>query len=137
MNSKEKELLEIKNKGIDKMSEDFIEKPIAPKSERFLYGPNEIGNSLMNVIKGFGKKYGFINSDIIANWTEIAGVQLSKSIIPVKLSFPYGERSNGTLYVKIKNVSLSAIVQYQFPTIIDRVNTYFGYNAVSNVKIKY
>ncbi len=133
----DKEFLKQKNQGIDVMSEDFIEKPIAPKSSRFPYGPNELSNSLMNVIKGFGKKYGFVNSDIIANWTDIAGNDLANKIIPVKISFPFGERKNGTLYVKIKNASFSSVIQYQFPTVIDRVNTYFGYNAISNVKIKY
>ncbi len=133
----EKEILARQNFGIDEMSEDFLEKPVAPKSARFPYGPNEIGNSLMNVIKGFGKKYGFINSDILTDWDKIAGEDLASKIVPVKLSFPMGQRNNGTLYVKIKNPSFSSVIQYQFPTVIDRVNTYFGYNAVSNVKIKY
>lgn len=133
----EKNFLEDQNFGIDKMSEDYIEKPIAPKSSRFLYGPNELSNSLMNVIKGFGKKYGFVNSDIIEHWSEIAGDDLASKIIPVKISFPFGERKNGTLFVKIKNASFSSVIQYQFPTVIDRVNTYFGYNAISSVKIKY
>ncbi len=133
----EKEILAKQNFGIDEMSEDFLEKPVAPKSVRFPYGPNEIGNSLMNVIKGFGKKYGFINSDILADWEKIAGEDLASKISPVKLSFPMGQRSNGTLYVKIKNASNSTVIQYQFPTVIDRVNTYFGYKAVATVKIKY
>ena len=133
----EKELLAKQNFGIDEMSEDFLEKPIAPKSARFPYGPNEIGNSLMNVIKSFGKKYGFINSDILRDWEKIAGPDLANKILPVKLSFPMGQRQNGTLYVKIKNASFSSIIQYQFPTVIDRVNTYFGYSAITNVKIKY
>ena len=133
----EKELLAKQNFGIDEMSEDYLEKPIAPKSARFPYGPNEIGNSLMNVIKSFGKKYGFINSDILRDWEKIAGKDLASKISPIKLSFPMGQRQNGTLYVKIKNASFSSIIQYQFPTVIDRVNTYFGYHAVTNVKIKY
>ena len=131
----EKEILARQNFGIDEMSEDFLEKPVAPKSARFPYGPNEIGNSLMNVIKGFGKKYGFINSDILTDWEKIAGPDLAAKISPVKLSFPMGQRNNGTLYVKIKNSSFSSVIQYQFPTVIDRVNTYFGYNAVSKIHL--
>jgi len=131
----EKKLLEEQNFGIDEMSEDFLEKPVAPKSVRFPYGPNEIGNSLMNVIKGFGKKYGFVNADILADWEKIAGDDLADKISPVKLSFPMGSRQNGTLYVRIKNSSFSSVIQYQFPTVIDRVNTYFGYNAVSKIQL--
>ena len=125
------------NKGIDEMSEDYIEKPIAPLEARSAFGPSKVGNSLMHVIKGFGKKYGFANVDIIENWKEIAGDDLSLKITPVKISFPFGERKNGVLWVKIKNASLSSVIQYQFPMVVDKVNTYFGYNAITSVKIKY
>lgn len=135
--AEKKDFLNKINSGIDSMSEYFIEKPIAPRSERFKYGPNEISNSLMNVIKSFGKKYGFINSDIILNWELITGADLSKLLLPVKIAFPMNERKNGVLWVKIKNASMSAVVQYQFPVIIDRVNTYFGYRAIAQVKLKY
>ena len=125
------------NSGIDPLSEDYIEKPIAPKNERFSYGPNALSNSLMNVIKKFSKKYGFVNSDVIHYWVDIAGEDLSRKISPVKIVFPFGQRQGGTLHVKIKNASFSSVIQYQFPVIIERVNTYFGYNAISKIKIVY
>ena len=124
------------NFEVDKDSEFFIEKPVADKSKRFPYGPNELSNSLMNVIKSFGRKYGFVNVDIIKNWKDIAGENFAELLTPVKISFPFGERSNGTLYVRVKKMSVLAVAQYQFPTIIDRINTYFGYNAVKQIKIK-
>ena len=132
----DKEILKDLNEGIDSFSEDYIEKPIAPKSERYLYGPNEIAGSLINVIKRFGYKYGFINSDIISNWNNIVGEQFSNLITPIKIAFYSKQRVNGTLYVKVKVPSVLAIAQYQFPTIIDRINTYFGYNAVEKIKVK-
>lgn len=124
------------NFGIDKDSEFFIEKPIADKNNRFPYGPSELSNSLLNVIKGFGRKYGFVNVDIIKNWDEIAGANFAELLIPVKITFPFGARANGTLYVRVKKMSVLGIAQYQFPTIIDRINTYFGYNAVKQIRVK-
>ncbi len=124
------------NVGVDKDSEFFIEKPVANINTRFPYGPNELSNSLLNIIKGFGKKYGFVNVDIIKNWNEIAGENFAELLVPVKIAFPFGSRSNGTLYVRVKKMSVLAVVQYQFPTIIDRINTYFGYNAVKQIRVR-
>lgn len=136
-NKKEKEsFVNDMNFDIDKNSEFFIEKEVAEKSKRFPYGPNAFSNSLLNVIKGFGKKYGFVNVDIIKNWNEIAGDDFSELLIPLKISFPFGQRSNGTLYVRVKKMSVLAIAQYQFPTIIDRINTYFGYPAVKQIRVR-
>lgn len=136
-NKKEKEsFVNDMNFDVDKNSEFFIEKEVAEKSKRFPYGPNAFSNSLLNVIKGFGKKYGFVNVDIIKNWNEIAGDDFSELLTPLKISFPFGQRSNGTLYVKVKKMSVLAIAQYQFPTIIDRINTYFGYNAVKQIRVR-
>lgn len=132
----EKELLKKQNNGIDEMSEDYLEKPITPISERFAYGPNSFANTLASVIKRFSPKYGFVNSDIITNWSIIAGKDVALKTVPVKLSFPFGKKSEGTLYIKIKNMAFSSVIQYQYPLIIDRVNQYFGYNAVKYIKIK-
>ncbi|MBD5405592.1 DUF721 domain-containing protein [bacterium] len=133
---KEKDILKRLNEGVDEMSEDYLEKPIAPISERYAYGPNSLGNTLVNVIKRFSPKYGFVNADIITNWKIIAGDDVANKATPVKISFPFGKKTEGTLYIKIKNMSFASIIQYQFPVIIDRVNQYFGYNAVKYVKIK-
>ncbi|MBD5398705.1 DUF721 domain-containing protein [bacterium] len=133
---KEKDVLKKLNEGIDEMSEDYLEKPIAPISERFPYGPNSLANTLANVVKKFSPKYGFVNADIITNWKIIAGDDVANKATPVKISFPFGKKTDGTLYIKIKNMSFASIIQYQFPTIIDRVNQYFGYNAIKYIKIK-
>ncbi len=134
---KEKELLDKLNQGIDEMSEDYLEKPITPKSQRFAYGPNSFANTLVNVVKKFSPKYGFVNADIITNWEIIAGKDIATKITPIKIVFPFAKKNQGTLYVKITNSAFASIIQYQFPNIIDKVNQYFGYNAISYIKIKY
>lgn len=136
-NKKQTESVDNKiNFEVDRDSEFFIEKPVTEKSKRFPYGPNAFSNSLLNVIKSFGKKYGFVNVDIIKNWNEIVGDDFSELLTPLKISFPFGQRSNGTLYVRVKKMSVLAIAQYQFPTIIDRINTYFGYSAVKQIRVR-
>jgi hypothetical protein len=118
----------------DEFSEDFIEKPVAPASERRGFGPDSLANSLAGVVRRFAPRHGFVGVDIIADWESIAGPELARMFSPVKIGFPFGKRSGGTLYIELKNASQIATVQYEFPKIIDRVNTHFGYNAIASVR---
>ena len=132
----EKDTLKKLNSGIDKMSEDYLEKPVAPLNERYAYGPNSLANSLSSVIKKIAPRYGFVHADIISNWRLVAGDDVAAKAIPVKISFPFGKKTDGTLYIKVKNMAFASVIQYQYPAIIDRVNQYFGYAAVKTIKIK-
>ncbi|MDR2099162.1 MAG: DUF721 domain-containing protein [Rickettsiales bacterium] len=124
------------NEGIGELSEDYLEKPVAPIGERYARGPDSLANRLAGVIRKFAPKYGFISADIILNWEAIAGAEVARMAAPHKISFPRGRRQDGTLFIRLKNSSFAAVIQYRFPAIIDRVNTYFGYNAVAKILVK-
>ena len=121
----------------DEFSEDTIEKKVAAPSERRARGPDRLANPLAQLVKKFASKYGFAETDIVSNWAEIAGAEAAKMAVPVRISFPMGKRAGGTLHIRLKNSSYAAVMQYQFPAIIERINTHFGYGAIRAVKIKY
>lgn len=81
------------------------------------------------------EKKGFIDAKIIANWKIIAGNEICKLCSPVKVTFNPNQKRNGTLYVSIKSPAFSLEVQSSQPRIIDKINTYFGYTAISSIKI--
>ena len=82
------------------------------------------------------KKHGFASIDIISNWQSIVGQELAQGIIPEKLSFPKGERTNGTLTVKSAGGAFALLFQHKKKHILDKINTYFGYLAVKEIRIK-
>lgn len=82
------------------------------------------------------KKHGFASVDIVSNWQSIVGQELSNGIIPEKLIFPKGERINGTLIVKSAGGAFALLFQHKKKHVLDKINTYFGYSAVKEVRIK-
>ncbi|MDR1477149.1 MAG: DUF721 domain-containing protein [Rickettsiales bacterium] len=119
------------SKKTDGFSEDAIEKPVAPPSERLMRGPDSIANSLAGVVRRFAPKYGFVASDVVTDWESIAGAEIAKLAEPARL-----DTKHGVLYVRLKIASAVGVAQYSFGKIADRVNDYFGYEAVKSVRVE-
>ena len=83
--------------------------------------------------KALGKK-GLGYGKLVADWRQIAGPDLGEATAPVKLIFPRGERTDATLTLEV--VPARAIeIQHALPQLLERVNTVFGYRAVSRIKL--
>jgi len=80
--------------------------------------------------------YGFVSVDILRNWEEIVGEDLAKGIRPEKLTFDKDKRTNGTLHVKSAGGAFAMLFEHQKARVIERINTFFGYPAVKNIKIR-
>ena len=79
-------------------------------------------------------KRGFGEAEIILEWVAVVGEEMARDCLPVKLAFPKGERSDGTLHLRV--VPAAALeIRHREPQILDRVNTFFGYNAVARLKL--
>lgn len=81
------------------------------------------------------RKFGFIQSSIVTRWTEIVGQRYAALTNPDSIRFPAGRRSGGTLQLTVGS-GHAPMVQHLVPEIIERVNRFFGYEAVSRVAIK-
>jgi len=119
----------------DGFSEFDVEKPVASKKERAMKGLRPLGAGCSDRLKRIAPKYGFVAPDIIMNWEAICGKEIARMAKPLRITFPKGKREGGVIVVKLNLASAAAILQYSFPQIIDRVNAYFGYKAVSGVRI--
>lgn len=80
-------------------------------------------------------KRGFSGLEIIESWTEIVGEDLAVGIRPEKLKFEKGQRINGVLYVKSAGGAFALLCAHHQALILERINTFFGYPAVSQIKI--
>ena len=81
------------------------------------------------------RKFGFVQSSILTRWTEIVGVRLAKVTAADSLRFPRGKQSDGVLHISVSGAH-AVVVQHAIPDIIARVNSFFGYAAVSGVRLK-
>ena len=84
-------------------------------------------------------RYGFAQSELVGRWPEIAGEALAGFSAPERIKYPRGsgetaQKSGGTLVVRAAP-GRALELQYAVPAIIERINRFLGYGAVSTVKI--
>ena len=78
------------------------------------------------------KKKGQIYSDTLDNWKYIVGNELFKVCYPK--SIKNSKLGVSCLYIMVKRGS-EVDLEYSKKTIIKKMNTYFGYNVVQNIKL--
>ncbi|HVI90440.1 MAG TPA: DciA family protein [Dongiaceae bacterium] len=77
---------------------------------------------------------GFAEAGLITHWAEIIGPELARGCQPDKLRFPKGERSGGTLTLRCIG-AMALELQHQTPLLIERINSYFGYRAIAQLRL--
>ena len=79
---------------------------------------------------------GFAEVDILSAWEDMIGKDLAKGITPEKLTFTANSRTNGTLHVRSAGGAFAMLFEHQKSRVIERINGFFGYPAVSAIKIR-
>lgn len=84
-------------------------------------------------------RYGFAYGELIARWPEIVGQSLSQHCEPERIKWPRGageadQKLGGTLHIRAEP-GRSLDLQHQSHHIIERINQFYGYGAVTSVKI--
>jgi hypothetical protein len=81
------------------------------------------------------RRFGFVQSSVVTRWPEIVGETHARVCAPEAIRFPPGEKSDGILQLVVVPAH-APLIQHVTPEIMDRVNRFFGYAAVSRVKIR-
>jgi hypothetical protein len=84
----------------------------------------------------FGR-HGFAGGALLVDWPAIVGSAVAAHTMPVRIKFPPKERSNGVLEIKVASSAFSTELQHLEPLIIERVNGYFGWQAVTRLRLKH
>jgi hypothetical protein len=80
------------------------------------------------------QRYGFTEKTLITHWIAIMGESLGRTTLPLKLTFPRGAQSGGTLRV-LAEAPAALELQHLMPAVIDRINATFGFPAVKALSI--
>jgi len=112
------------------------EKKIIYKPKPNYYrGTKSLSFALDIVTKPVFLKRGFAENRIITDWVKIVGEATAACSIPRKLTFARDKKSNGTLYIEVSNSGLATEIVYLESVILEKIACYFGYKAVSRLKI--
>jgi hypothetical protein len=81
------------------------------------------------------RKFGFVQSSVLTRWPEIVGERHARVCQPEAIRFPPGEKTDGILQLLVVPAH-APLIQHVIPEIIERVNRFFGYQAVTKVKLR-
>lgn len=81
------------------------------------------------------RRFGFVQSSVVSRWPEIVGERYADVSLPESIRFPQGRREGGTLHLLVTGAH-ATLMQHIAPEIIERVNRFFGYSAVSQLRFR-
>lgn len=97
-------------------------------------GPRPIGRTVPDIAGTALGKRGLAFGALISDWESIVGTNLARYTLPDKLSFPRGKRENATLHIRAMG-PIALELQHLEPLILERINGFFGYAAVSKIRL--
>jgi len=81
------------------------------------------------------RRFGFIQASVVSRWGEIVGERYAKVSSPESIRFPAGKKSGGVLNIVVQGAH-APLMQHLAPVIVERVNRFFGYSAVSRLSFR-
>ncbi len=99
-----------------------------------------IGRIAPGILNGVFQKRGFAQGQILAQWPGIAGEELARFTSPEKISWPRrghggAQQDGATLVLRVEG-PLAIEVQHSAPQLIERINSFFGYQAICKISIR-
>lgn len=117
--------------------EGVTKKGIKPRAyERPRGGPaRPVAELVPQIGRAAFRRFGFVQSSVVTRWPEIVGARHAQVCMPEAIRFPPGEKSDGILQLVVLPAH-APLIQHVIPEIMERVNRFFGYKAVSRVKLR-
>jgi len=97
----------------------------------FSQGLRSLQSLLPENAKKILKKEGFLHFEIIKNWKNIIGEKMLKDVTPIKIK----KINNENILTINVNKSVMMEIEYSRDQIIERINSYLGFNAINKIQI--
>ena len=104
------------------------------KTLTFIQGLRPFSSSIPKTLKKHLKKGGYNYSNIVDNWTKMVNKKISDACYPINVKMGK-EMRDGTLVLNVIH-GKEIEVEYKKNEIIDKINSFFGYNCISHVTLK-
>ena len=104
------------------------------KSKNFIQGLRPFSSSIPKTLKKHLKKGGYNYSSIVDNWTKMVNKKISDSCYPITVKMGR-EMKDGTLVLNVLH-GKELEIEYAKKEIIDKINSFFGYDCISQITLK-
>lgn len=102
-------------------------------TRRKRYGFELTSGVLQPQIRRVGESRGFAVSRLLTQWAEIVGEGVAQTALPVKVS--YGQGGFGATLTILTTGANAPMLQADLPRIKEKVNSCYGYAAISRIRI--
>ncbi|MDX6751554.1 DciA family protein [Geminicoccaceae bacterium 1502E] len=96
-------------------------------------GTHKVAALLGQLMTPAARRRGFAEASLLAQWEKIVGAGLAGRCQPHSVKFARGRDRDGTLLLQVRG-GAALELQHMTPQIIQRVNTYFGFPAVRELR---
>ena len=104
------------------------------KTRTFTQGLKPFSSSIPKTLKKHLRKGGYNFSNIVDNWTKMVSKKISDVCYPLTIKMGK-DMKNGSLVLNVVH-GKEMEIEYEKNEIIDKINSYFGYNCISHVTLK-
>ena len=104
------------------------------KTHTYIQGLRPFSSSIPRALKKHLRKGGYNYSNIVDNWTKMISKEISDACYP--LTVKMGKKmKDGTLVLNVIH-GKELDVEYKKNEIIDKINSFFGYNCIKQITLK-
>ncbi len=96
--------------------------------------PVAAGSILRRATAAALRRRGFAEGEVIARWPDIVGPELAALTAPEKLQQRRGDVAGAVLHIRVAGAA-AVELQHMAPTMIERINGFYGYHAVDRIKL--
>ena len=104
------------------------------ETKTYVQGLRPFGSTLPRGVKGILKKNGYNYSEIINKWNFLVGKNIANYCYPKSIKMSQANK-NGTLILSVQRGN-ELDIEYSKKDIINKINSYFGYKLISEIKLK-
>jgi hypothetical protein len=104
------------------------------KTQSFIQGLRPFSSSIPRTLKKHLRKGGYNYSNIVDNWTAMVSKKISDACYPITVKMGKNMK-NGNLILNVIH-GKEIEVEYAKKEIMDKINSFFGYNCIGHVTLK-
>ena len=104
------------------------------KTLQFIQGLRPFSSSIPKTLKKHLRKGSFNYSNIVDNWTKMVSKKISDACYPITVKMGKDMKDGNLVLNVIHGKEME--VEYEKKEIMDKINSFFGYNCISHVTLK-
>tara|TARA_B100000900_G_C20350073_1_gene621944 strand:+ start:22 stop:507 length:486 start_codon:yes stop_codon:yes gene_type:complete len=104
------------------------------KTQMFVQGLRPFSSSIPKTLKKHLRKSGYNYSSIVDNWTKMVNKKISDACYPNTVKMGKDMKDGNLILNVIHGKEME--IEYAKSEIIDKINSFFGYNCISYVTLK-